>query len=146
LPRAVAAILLAVSQENVEAVLRGYEAWNRRDFEATLELISEDVEWTFPEENLFPGIDRAYYGHAGVRRFWESFIEPWGAIDIEVEDLRDLGDRVAAFIVFHARGAASGVELHAPSVHVFTIRDRLVTRFEGYLDREAALEATGLRP
>jgi ketosteroid isomerase-like protein len=133
-----------MSEENVENARWAYEAWNRRDFDQILELVDPEIEWTFAEGFArLPGVDTVYHGHEGIRRFWETFIEPWEQITIEVEELRDSGDYVVAFIRFRAVGR-DGLEVDAPFVHVLTIRESKVIRFEAFDDRAAALEAAGL--
>jgi uncharacterized protein len=134
----------AMSEENVEIMRWGYEAWNRRDFDQILELADPEIEWTFAEGFMpLPGADAVYHGHEGVRRFWETFIDPWEQIAIEVEELRDSGDRVVAFIRFRAV-ARDGLTVDAPFAHVITFRESRVIRFEAFDDRAQALEAAGL--
>jgi ketosteroid isomerase-like protein len=72
-----------MSQENVEKVLRSYSAWNRRDFDAVLEIGDPEIEWTMFGTTRFPGTDGTYHGHDGVREFWRVFIEPWEEFRIE---------------------------------------------------------------
>jgi ketosteroid isomerase-like protein len=98
----------AISEENVEMVRRGYEAWNRRDFDQMMREFA-DPEIEFRPVSVsgeafarLPGVDAAYHGPEGVRRFWETFIEPWEQITVEVEELRDSGDYVVAFVGFRA--------------------------------------------
>jgi ketosteroid isomerase-like protein len=133
-----------MSQENVEVVRWGYEAWNRRDFDALLEIADPEIEWTFAGEAQFPGTDAVYHGHEGVRRFWETFIEPWEQVTIQVDELRDSGDIVAAFIRFQAV-ARDGLKLDVPFTHLLTFRRSKIIRFEAFSDRKDALEAAGLR-
>jgi ketosteroid isomerase-like protein len=133
-----------MSQENVEILTRGYAAWNRRDFDEAIELADPEIEWTFAEAAAqFPGTETIYRGHEGVRRFWDTFIEPWEQIRIEIESLRDRGDVVAAFIRFQAVGR-DGMRLDVPFVHVWTFRESKAIRFDGFADRKAALKAAGL--
>jgi ketosteroid isomerase-like protein len=70
----------------------------------------------------------------------ESFEE----LRTELTEFRDLGDRVVAFGHIHARGRESGLELDAATGWVFTVRHGKVVMAEGFLNREAALEAAGL--
>jgi uncharacterized protein len=132
-----------MSEKNVEIIRRGYEAWNRRDFDQVLEVADPEIEWTFAGAARFPGVDAVYHGHEGVRRFWTTFIEPWEQINIEVEELRDSGDFVVASIRFQAVGR-DGLEVDAPVMHVFTFRGSKIVRFEAFVDQEEALEAAGL--
>jgi ketosteroid isomerase-like protein len=133
-----------MSQENVELVRLGYEAWNRQDFDTAIANIDPEVEWTFATGARPPGADASYHGHAGVREFWRLFIEPWQEVEIEVEDTRTTGDLVVAFVQFHAK-ARDGLEVDAPFAHVFTVRDGKTVRFKSFDDRAEALEAAGLR-
>jgi ketosteroid isomerase-like protein len=144
LPRVWRDTACAMSEENVELVRWAYEAWNRRDFDRILEFADREIDWTFAQGMArVPGADDVYHGHEGVRRFWETFIEPWDQITIEVEELRDSGDCVVAFIRFRAVGR-DDLEIDAPFVHVITFRESKVIRFEAFDDRAAALEAAGL--
>ena len=128
---------------------RGYEAWNRRDFDQLLELTDPEIEFRPVSVSggafaRLPGVDAAYHGHEGVRRFWETFIEPWEQITIEVEELRDSADCVVAFVRFRAV-ARDGLKVDLPSMHVLTFRRSRVIRLEAFADRAEALEAAGLR-
>jgi uncharacterized protein len=133
-----------MSQEIVERVLRAYRDWNRRDFDAVLEIADSEVEWTMMGTTRFPGTDRTYHGHAGVREFWRVFIEPWEEFRIEVEETRTAADLVVAFVRFHAK-AREGLKLETPFVHLLDFRHGKVVRFRSFDDRAEALKAAGLR-
>jgi ketosteroid isomerase-like protein len=134
-----------MSEENVELVRQAYEAWNRRDFGSALANSDPDVEWTFTEEARGAAFESVYRGPDGVREFWDTFIEPWEEVNVEIEEIRDAGDSVLALVVFHAR-ARDGLEIDQPFVHVITFRRSQVIRFEAFAERELqqALEAAGL--
>jgi ketosteroid isomerase-like protein len=120
-----------------------YEAWNRRDFDRILELADPEIEWTFaPSFPRLPGADAVYHGPEGVRRFWDTFIEPWDQLNVEVHELRGSGDTVVALIRFQA--VAHGLEVDQHDAHVFTFRGSRVIRFEAFPDPKEALEAAGL--
>ena len=121
----------------------GYEAWNRRDFDAVIEVLDPEIVWTFAGGAQFPGTESTYHGHAGVRQFWETFIEPWDEIHIAVEEMVAQGDLVLAFVRFQARGRGSGLELDVPFAHVYSIRDGKATRFEAFSDPSEARAAAG---
>jgi uncharacterized protein len=132
-----------VSRGNVEKLLRSYEAWNRRDFDAAIEVVDPEIEWTMIGASRFPGTEGTYHGHDGVREFWRVFIEPWEEFRIEVEGTRAAGDVVVVFVRFHAK-AREGLELEAPFVHLSEFRRAKVVRFRSFDDRAEALEAAGL--
>src|SRR5688500_2116315 len=111
-----------MSQENVERAREAYAAWNRRDFDSAVENADPEVEWTMVGATRFPGTKGTYHGHGGVREFWRIFIEPWEEFRIDVEETRESGDLVVAFVRFHAK-ARDGLELEAPFVHLLEFRD-----------------------
>jgi ketosteroid isomerase-like protein len=130
-----------MSQENVELVRRAIEAWNRGDLDAIVATLHPDVEYV--TTGLFPGLDPAYHGHDGFRRFWQDFRETWESLSIEIHELRDAGERVLLLCTFNARGR-DGLEVRRQVASVATIRDGLNVRHENYGDWTTALEAVGL--
>jgi ketosteroid isomerase-like protein len=98
-----------MSEENVELVRQGYEAWNRGDLEWLLDHSTADSE--FRTAQLFPDTDAVYRGQQRFREFWNTFREPWETFLIEVERLEPIGDdRVLALLWFHGIGR-QGVEV-----------------------------------
>ena len=89
----VAAILWAMSQENVEAARRGVEAWNADDLDAFLAALDPEVEWHTALEQALEGRKSAYRGHDGLRKAWEEYRgEAWGGFTAQVQEIRDLGE------------------------------------------------------
>jgi len=132
-----------VASENVERVLRGYEAFNRRDVEGALEGLSPDIVWLGPA--VLPEGDREFRGHDGVKEFWRMWHETFEEFRTEIVETIDAGDRVMVMARMHARHRDSGGEMATPSFpHVWTIRDQEVVRVEMYPRRADALEALGL--
>jgi len=134
-----------MSQENVELVRRGFEAFNRggRDSQASEALLAPDVSWEV--EIGVSDFDGVYHGRAAVRRFWQTFTAELEDMRIEVEELVDCGERV--FCVTHAvgRGRHSGAVAAGGTVYpVFTVRDGLIVRYQLFADRRKAIEAAGL--
>ena len=69
-----------MSRENVELVRVGYEAWNRGDMDAMLAIFHPDVELV--TTGVFPGLDPAYRGHDGFRKFWRDFRGTWASLSM----------------------------------------------------------------
>jgi ketosteroid isomerase-like protein len=135
-----------MSQENVELVRRGFEAFNRggEDARVSEALLASDVVWEV--QIGVADFDGVYHGRPEVRRFWRTFFAELEELRIEVEELVDCGDRV--FCV--TRVAGRGRQSHATGVAggrtfpVFTLRDGLVVRYQVFAERQKALEAAGL--
>jgi ketosteroid isomerase-like protein len=60
------------------------------------------------------------------------------------EKFIDAGDNVVVLLHEYRRGRGSGMELEAKTAVVVAVRGGRVVRIQGYLDRDAALEAVGL--
>jgi ketosteroid isomerase-like protein len=129
-----------VPQENVEKLRRGYEAFNRGEFDAAIASFHPNVE-------VFPPGDQAPYRGADKLRAW---MEPdaFETQVIEPQEFTVAGNRILVEIDVHARGAGSGIELDLRMWNVWTFdEDGLATRVETFLEHEEskAREAAGLR-
>ena len=129
-----------MSQENIEAVRRGYDSWrNRRSLD--FELLDPDVEWR-TADLLDGGV--VLRGHDGVREWFRQMSEIWDDMWWDVERLNDVGDQVVALTRAHARGRDSGAMTELVIDAVWTIRDGRAVRVETYMDPADALRAVGL--
>ena len=94
-----------MSQENVELFRRGADAFNRRDLDAYLVVMDDDVE-VIPRAVAMEGGDN-YHGHDGVRRWWKDLFDVFPDFTVEVVEAHDLGDVTLALLCQRARGAGS---------------------------------------
>ena len=133
-----------MSNENVEAVRRTCEAWERGDIEAWLEAFHPDIVWdTTHFEGWLEGA--VYQGRDAVRRFLvDEWRASWGRYEACVEELADAGDRVLVLWVQRMTGAGSGVPVALDSAQVCSVRRGKVARVDNYTDRGEALRAVGL--
>ena len=131
-----------MSRENVEAVLRGYAAFNRGDLDAAIEGFHPEIEWhgpgVFPDEDVYRGVE-------GVRRFWDQWLELFEDFQIEIEEVIEAGEKVVVMAVVHGRGRGSGADVKTPSFpHLWTFRDGKAVRMRMFQTKAEALEAAGL--
>ena len=139
-----------MSQENLELAKRGIAAINEAYAKDDITPWRQQVERLFdPGVVLESGTDAftegEWHGQEGAIEFvanqMEVLKQMWMRLDefIDVDD-----DRFIVAITFggQARHTAIPVELHP--VHVLTLRDGKVLRWQVFLTREAALEAVGL--
>ncbi|MGH2963491.1 MAG: nuclear transport factor 2 family protein [Solirubrobacterales bacterium] len=130
-----------MSEENVEVVRQGYEAW-RRTRKLDFDLLDPDVEWVL---HGTPAGDVSYRGWDGVRTWFAGQDDAWSDQWWEVEEVRQIPDgRVLALIIGHAVGRDSGVPVSLSMANIWTIKEGRATRLEIFLDRKDALEAAGL--
>jgi len=130
-----------MSQENVEIVLRMFEAFNRRD-RVTLEALWRSdavIDWSRARGPL-KGV---YRGDDERRTFYEEFWSTFQSGHTETYDVVDAGDDVVVPNTGHWRGR-DGIEVAARSTFVFTVEHGLITRLRLFQERAEALEAAGL--
>ena len=130
-----------MSQENVDRMRAAITAMNRRDIDAVI--LGMDTAVRF--EHRLAALQGRFVGVEGVRRWFGDLADHFCAWQIACDDIRDLGDRVLALGTIRATGRESGVETDLPLTAIAQFKDRLITDFIDYGDREQALEAAGLR-
>jgi ketosteroid isomerase-like protein len=123
---------------NSELLRAGFEAWNRDDCDAWLELLHPDVE--ISTSGVFPDFAPAYYGHAQAAKFWRRLREPWEEFRIEIEEITEDGDSATGAIRFRARGTDSGVEVDMRFGTGIRVRDGLATELVNRRTPEEARE------
>ena len=129
-----------MSQENVELVKRMYALFEAGDAEGTLACFSEDVVVEAPDRpDLTDGRGREALG-AVV----SSWVEPWEVWNEEINDVRELGDRVIVISTQRGRAKGSGIEITAQYAYLYEVRNGELSRMGLYSTPDAALEAAGL--
>jgi ketosteroid isomerase-like protein len=130
-----------MSQENVEIVRAGAEAFIAGDMDALRETLDPDVVivrglegWPEPPPIV---------GREAVVRQLERSIEPWDAWTLEALSFTDAGDRVVVRYIAHGKGR--GPEVSAEFTVISTMRKGKTLVVEYYWDHAEALEAAGMR-
>jgi ketosteroid isomerase-like protein len=121
------------------AVRRFFEAFEGED-KAFRAALHPEIEWYPIEENRTPtrGIDAALWN----RNQW---LETWDEHQLDVEEVIEDGDSVVALVHIQARGKASGVEVDVRFYAQMKVRDGKIVYIYDHEDRNAALEAAGLK-
>jgi ketosteroid isomerase-like protein len=94
---------------NSQKLLRAYEAWNRDDCDAWLDLLAPDV--VISTSGVFPDLSAEYCGHGEATRFWRQMHAPWEVFRIDVEQVEDDDEHAFAAIRFRGTGVDSGIEV-----------------------------------
>jgi ketosteroid isomerase-like protein len=131
-----------MSQENVETLRAFYEAFNRADFD-------DAVRYDHPEVEIYPAVGgeldfpRLYRGHDGFRQFWERVHEGF-KVTVKIEEVHEAAeDRVLQVELWCPHGR-DGIETEIEVSDLYTFRDGLIVRIDGFTDKAHALEAAGL--
>ena len=128
-----------MSQENVEVMRRGFEAWNAGDMDTLRELYDPDIIWRAPEGWPEPG---PYVGGEVMRQL-EQLRETWDADSFElISDFIDVGDRVAVRFIW--QGAGHCPESNIEATGVYTVRKGRIVDIEHFWDHAEALKSLGI--
>ena len=132
----------AMSQDTVEIVRRMAEAFNTDGLDAARRYYHAEIEWhedpSFPESGVYRGIE-------AVIAYNQQFLREFEEIRYEGEPVASAGEHLVSNMRITGRGKSSGARFELSAWWAFTVRDGRVVRVYAYLDKDAALEAVGLR-
>ena len=129
-----------MSEENVEIVRRGYEAFERGDIAAMLETVTPDLVTYRAEPE-----GATWHGREGVLEAIADWTEGFDQFSASGEEFIDAGDRVIVRMHQRARGQSSGAAVEADFWCVHTMKGGKTTRYEIFNRRSQAFEAAGMR-
>jgi ketosteroid isomerase-like protein len=140
-----------MSEENVE-IVRGLQpqadlAVLFRDdptAAATIEAAAAFFEPDFESVFVQPVENSTATGFAGLRAAWIDWLTPWESYRTEIEDIVDLGDRVAVLTRDFGRRKGMEREVDFKGVAIYIFRGSRIARIEFHFDRAEGLEAAGL--
>jgi ketosteroid isomerase-like protein len=132
-----------MSRESIELVESAFAAWNRGDIDEFAGHAAENVAWV--EVSGRPeGVPTERLGRERMRQSLGSLFDAFDSYHLEVEQMREAGDRVLAIVREMARGRASGVEVDSRWGYLITVENGEIARIEAYRDAAAALRAAGI--
>ncbi len=128
------------TEEDVQSLREGYEAFNVGDFELAAERIAPDASVSdraeVPDAQTYSGREQVLAQFQAVSNEFEDYrIDP---ISIEIE-----GDYLVAHIRQSGRGRASGVPVEGELFHVWEVHDRAITDMRAFTTRDEALAYVG---
>jgi ketosteroid isomerase-like protein len=129
-----------MARESAEVVRAVYDAFNRGDTDAILELADRAV--LVEDHGVIDGA--TYEGRDGVIRFLAFQADAFNAQSAELEELIETSEDIVASIRLRGRGPRSGIPLEGRFSHVWHIVDGTVRRLRVYASKQEALEAAGL--
>jgi uncharacterized protein len=131
-----------MSQENVEIVRRGYEAYESGGIEGIISFLDPAVEWRNPPDSPIAGV---FHGHEGVREWQRLTAEVFADLHFWPKEIIEAPDgRVLAICQARVRGRGSDVVVDVPFAHVMEVRDGKVVAFQMFSQVADAEIAVGL--
>ena len=131
-----------MSQENVEVIQRGLEAFAQGNLDAVFAACDEDIE--LEVSDAYFDAPRTYHGHEGMRELFAAQAEVFDPFRLEPEEFLDAGDQVVVMARAGGLARASGIEVLDLFGHLWTVRGSKIVHFKEFKDPREALEAAGL--
>lgn len=128
------------AQENKRLVMEGYQLFQNGDIPHLLERYHDDALWIEPEAEHIPFAGK-HNGKAEIARFFQQLDAGAQALRFVPKDFIAEGDKVVVTGEATWLAKSTGRSYDSPWVHVFTLRDGKVSRFEGYHDTAAGERA-----
>ena len=126
--------------KNIELVKHLYDTFSKKDINAILEILSDDIEWGEPENPYNPA--------GGTRNGHAGFLE-WLNIGKNAEDILVLepkkflynNDSVAVIGYMKCKAILTGKIYESDFVHFVVIKNGKISKFQEFFDTYAAGEA-----
>ncbi len=131
-----------MSQDPEEILRRVADALNRGEVDAALRYMDADIE--LRAGVLAPDQDTFFRGHKGMRDFWDGATDVWESVEIKREEVFTAPDNRFLVVDRWLFQGREGIKIERELPTLFTFRDGLIVRIDGFTDRAEALEAAGL--
>ena len=109
-----------------------YAASDRKDLQAMLAEVADDVQWT--EMAGFPCAGTHVGRVQVVEKVFKVLGAEWEGYRFVLERLVDGGDTVVGIGDYHGRHRKTGKDMHARVTHVWQVQGGKVRRFEQFTD------------
>ena len=130
-----------MSRQDIETMQSAYDAFNRGDIPAVMEVMHPEVQWTEPGGGRSPA--GTFSGPESVANdVFAAIPEHFEQFRANPQDWIDAGDRLAVAGHFHGSSKSGGV-VDVPFVHLWTMRDGKAASFDNLVDQEPWTQAWG---
>jgi hypothetical protein len=116
-------------------------AYNRRDWQAMLLSVADDVEVFPPAGVVALGLERSYRGHDDYLSYQHAWIELWGEFKVIPAVALDLGERMVVLGRMGGGLRRAGAPVDSEFGSVDTFHDAKLVRQEVFLSHREALTA-----
>jgi hypothetical protein len=120
--------------QNLETVRGFYEAMGRGDIAFVLGVFDAQIEWNEAENFIYSDVKPFIGPQAVLSGVFGRFAAEWERFGATPEQILDAGDTVVAFGRYNGTYKATGAAVNAQFVHVFTLRDGKLAKFQQYTD------------
>ena len=125
---------------NTQIVQNLYQAFNKGDIGAIFAVLSPDVTWMEPDNPYNPA-GGTRHGHAGFLEWVQVGKHSEDILALDLQKFIAQGDTVAVTGHMKCRPKATGKIYESDFVHLITLKDGQILKFEEFFDTYAAGEA-----
>jgi ketosteroid isomerase-like protein len=128
-------------RQHLDALERGYGAFNHGSLDEAKDTFADDIEWG--TTGAWPGMEDTYRGREGVQAWADTVRGEWESFEVSLtEVLRDQENAIAVVELLRGRGRESGAEaeMRVYAVYWFDEVGRLSKR-RAFTTAEEALAA-----
>lgn len=131
-----------MTEDNLAAVRRSYEAFDKGDLDGALAMMDDQIEWHqaqgLPHGGVYEGLPAV---RAGV--FDPLDEQWWDGFRAEPTEILGGSDHVVVLGRYTARAKRTGAPLDVPFAHVWRFRDGRAIRFHQFTDTHGWVQAIG---
>lgn len=128
------------TQDNKQVVIEGYRQYQNGEIQELLNRYHEDAEWITPESELVP-FSGNFHGKSGIAQFFAKLDDAVQTIRFEPTQFIAEGDKVVVTGEASWLAKPTGRKYDTSWVHVFSMRDGKIARFEAFYDTAASERA-----
>lgn len=123
-----------MSQENIEIMQSFYAAISRGDVGTVLGLMDPQVEWNEAEHFLYADHSPYIGPNSILNGVFMRLMSDWEGFKAIPEEFIGMGDMVAVTGRYHGTYRETGKSVNAQLVHVYTVKDGKLLKFQQYTD------------
>jgi hypothetical protein len=126
----------AAPNPNVAIVERLFDAFERRDADAMVQVMAEDV--VFEPASSEREAREPYDGHAGMRRYLRDLARTWAEFRVTIHEYQAAGEQVLVRGRVYARSASPAFISDSEIAFIWRVRDGRIVHGRTYTDPDDA--------
>jgi ketosteroid isomerase-like protein len=126
-----------MAESDIDVVRGSHDAFRRRDLDAFVEYMDPEIEFT----SLVLEVEGTYRGHDGIHAWWNDILDVFPDWQPQVEDARQVGERVLLKVRAEGAGTGSGIDVDRAIWQVAEVRDGRIAAWRFFRTEDEALAA-----
>ena len=126
-----------MAHSDIDVVCGSHDAFRRRDLDAFVGYMDPEIEFS----SLVLEVEGTYRGLDGIRSWWRDILEVFPDWQPQVEDARQVGERVLLKVRAEGAGTGSGIDVDRAIWQVAKVRDGRIAAWRFFRTEDEALAA-----